>query len=97
VLTPPAIKTFALLSNVAVCEERGVSISPADLNRETATPIEFDVPVIAGVTVSVAVMVSLPAVLSVTEKFALPVPVDSIELAGSTAWPSVLVMCTVPV
>jgi hypothetical protein len=58
------------------------------------TLIEFEVPVIEGVSVSVALMVWLPAVFSVAEKFA--VPFASAELAGSAAWPSVLVKFTVP-
>ena len=51
-------------------------------------------PVREGVTVSVAVMVWLPAVSMVAEKFF--VPLASVELAGSKAWASVLVKCTVP-
>src|SRR5437588_779084 len=46
------------------------------------------------VTVSVAVIVWLPAVLSVALK--VPTPLASGELAGRTAWPSVLVKWTVP-
>ncbi len=45
--------------------------------------IELDVPVIEAATVSVAVMVWLPAVFSVAEK--VPVPFVSVALAGSTA------------
>jgi hypothetical protein len=56
--------------------------------------IELEVPVIEGVTVSVAVMVWLPLVFSVAEKF--PVPFVRVEFAGNVAWPSVLVKCTVP-
>lgn len=52
-------------------------------------------PVIAGVTVSVAVIVREPDVLNVTEK--VPAPLVSVVLAGSTAAPSLLVKCTVPV
>ena len=58
------------------------------------TKIGFEVPVIETVIVSVAVIVWLPTVFSVAEK--VPVPFVSVELAGSTAWPSVLVKCTVP-
>ena len=43
---------------------------------------------------SVAVIVWLPAVLSVALK--VPVPLVSVELAGRAAWPSVLVKWTVP-
>ena len=46
------------------------------------------------VTVSLAVIVWLPAVFSVAGK--LPVPLVSVEFAGRTAWLSVLVKCTVP-
>ena len=56
--------------------------------------IELEVPVIEAATVSVAVMVCGPAVFNVAEKVA--VPLGSVELAGSNAWPSVLVKCTVP-
>ena len=45
-------------------------------------------------TVSVAMMVWLPEVFSVAAK--VPVPFESVELAGSTALPSVLEKCTVP-
>ena len=51
-------------------------------------------PLIEVVAVSVAVMVSAAAVFSVTEK--APVPFTSVEFAGSIAWVSVLVKCTVP-
>jgi hypothetical protein len=54
----------------------------------------FEVPVIETVTVSVAVMVWAAAVFNVAEK--IPVPFVSVELAGSTAWLSLLVKCTVP-
>jgi hypothetical protein len=56
--------------------------------------IDFEAPAIEAVTVSVAVMVWPPSVFSVAEKIA--VPLGSVELAGSTAWTSVLVKCTVP-
>ena len=59
------------------------------------TVIAAVVPVIEAVTVSVAVTVCEPAVLSVTEKF--PVPAVRVAFAGKTAWPSLLVMCTIPV
>ena len=58
------------------------------------TAIVPEVPVIDPLTVSVAVMVRLPAVLKVAEN--VPEPLLSVELAGSTAAPSVLVKCTVP-
>src|SRR5436190_190381 len=59
-----------------------------------ATAIAPDVPVIEDVAVSVAVRVCDPDVLSVTEN--VPAPLVSVELAGSTASPSVDVKCTVP-
>jgi hypothetical protein len=58
------------------------------------TVIDPDVPVIVPVTVSVAVIVSLPIVFNVTWK--LPDPFVSVEFAGNTAEPSLLVKCTVP-
>ena len=58
------------------------------------TVIVAVVPVMAAFTVSVAVIVLLPAVFSVTAN--VPEPFVSVELAGSTAEPSVLVKCTVP-
>jgi hypothetical protein len=56
--------------------------------------IEFEVPAMEAITVSVAVMVWAAAVFSVTEK--VPAPFVSIELAGIAAWASLLVKCTVP-
>ncbi len=93
-LNPPATRTFPLLSNVAVCNSRGVFMLPAEMNCETVTWIEFEVPVIEARTVSVAVMVWLPTVFSVAGK--VPVPFVSVVLAGRTAWLSVLEKCTVP-
>ena len=59
------------------------------------TAIKPEVPVIVPFTVFVAVTVWLPAVFNVT--WNVPVPLARIEFAGSTAAPSVLVKCTVPV
>ena len=59
------------------------------------TAMLFDVPVIEDVNVSVAVIVWLPAVFNVAEK--VPVPLVSVEFAGRTDCPSLLVKCTVPV
>jgi hypothetical protein len=53
------------------------------------TIIEFDVPVIDGVPVSVAVMVCEPAVFSVAEN--VPTPQVNVASAGNTAAPSLLV------
>jgi hypothetical protein len=53
-----------------------------------------EVPVRDAVTVSVALMVWLPEVLSVAEKD--PVPFVSFESAGRVALPSVLEKWTVP-
>ncbi len=60
------------------------------------TLMEID-PVMELVTISVAVIVCvpLPTVSSVAEN--VEVPAVSVELAGSFAWLSVLVKCTVPV
>ena len=59
------------------------------------TVIAPEVPVIDPVTVSVAVIALLPTVFSVAEN--VPTPFVSVEFAGNTAAPSVLVKCTVPV
>ena len=59
------------------------------------TPIAFEVPVIDEAAASVAVMVRVPAVLSVAET--TPMPPTSVESTGSAAAPSVLVKWTVPV
>ena len=59
------------------------------------TEIELEVPVMELVAVSVAVMVRGPVVLRVTEN--VPVPLVSVEFAGSTAAPSLEVKWTVPV
>jgi len=59
------------------------------------TAMALDVPVIAVLTVSVAVMVWLPAVLSVAEK--VPAPLVNVEFAGNTAAGSLLVKWVVPV
>lgn len=56
--------------------------------------IEFDVPTIEAVAVSVEVIIWLPTVVSVAERTLLPDA--SVELAGSCARGSVLVKCTVP-
>ena len=63
----------------------------ADAGADTAkcvaaaalTAIAFDVPVIDGVTVSVAVIVWFPGVFNVAEN--VPVPFVTVESAGSTA------------
>ena len=75
-----------------------VADAGADTAKCVAVPavtlIEFDVPVIEAVTVSVAVMVCAPAVFSVAEN--VPVPLVRVVFAGNTAAPSLLVKCTVP-
>ena len=58
------------------------------------TEIELVVPVMALLTVSVAVTVCAPAVLRVTEN--VPTPLVSVPFAGKVARPSVLVKWTVP-
>ena len=57
------------------------------------TVMLFDVPVMLE-TVSVAVTVSVPAVFSVTMN--VPTPELRPEFDGSTACPSLLVICTIP-
>jgi hypothetical protein len=69
-----------------------VSIGPGPTPVTVTVP---DVPAIDAVTVSVAVTVCAPAVFKVTEN--VPTPFVSIEFAGSTAAPSLLVKWTVPV
>ena len=54
------------------------------------------VPVIEPVTVSVAVIVWLPAVLSVAALLNVFTPLTSVESAGRVAAPSQLVRCAVP-
>lgn len=58
------------------------------------TVIPLEVPVMEAVKVSVAVMVWLPKVFRVAEN--VPVPLVRAEFAGSEAWTSVLVKCTIP-
>jgi len=58
------------------------------------TVIDPEVPVTDGVTVSVAVMVCRPAVVSVAEK--VPVPDTRVVSAGSVGPGSELVKCTMP-
>ena len=57
--------------------------------------IEFEVPVIELLTVSVAVIDSDPAVFNVAEK--VPTPAVSVEFAGNVAWASLDVKCAMPV
>jgi hypothetical protein len=61
---------------------------------EAVTAIEFVVPLMEGVTVSVAVTVWLPGVSSVTRK--PREALGSVTLTGRRAAPSELVMWTVP-
>jgi hypothetical protein len=93
----------ALLASSAVTVNENATPAVADAGALTlkcvATPAPLTtiaplVPVIDAVTVSVAVIVRLPAVLSVALN--VPTPLASVEFAGSTAAPSVLVKCTVP-
>ncbi len=75
-----------------------VAVAGAVMEKWDAAPpptlIESEVPAMEAVTESVAVMVWPPIVFSVAEKVA--VPFVRVELAGSVAWLSVLVKCTVP-
>ena len=82
------LKAVPAVTEVGAVTEKCVTLAVG------LTEILFELPVIEAVTESVAVMVWPPIVLSVAEKVA--VPFDSVELDGSTAWPSVLVKCTVP-
>jgi hypothetical protein len=69
-----------------------VSIGPGPTPVTVTVP---DVPVIDAVTVSVAVIVCPPAVFSTAGS--IITPFNSAEFAGRTAFPSLLVKCTVPV
>ena len=83
---------------VKLKETPAVTVAGALMAKCVAVPgltvIAEDDPVIVAVTVSVAVIVWLAAVFSVEAK--VPVPWLRVALAGSTACPSVLVKCTVP-
>ena len=81
VSTPPAVSVLAPVTTRWVAVP-GVTVMPDS------------VPVMAGVTVSVAVIVSDPDVFSVTLK--VPTPSVKVAAAGSTAWPSLLVIATLP-
>ena len=81
-LAVPAVIGEAYPATISVLAAPGITVIPDC------------VPVIVAVTVSVAVIVWLPAVFSVAEK--VPVPLVSVEFAGSVAEPSLLVKCTVP-
>ena len=81
VSTPPAVSALAPVTTSWVAVP-GVTVMPDS------------VPVMPGVTVSVAVIVSDPDVLSVTSK--VPTPPVSLALGGRTAWPSLLVIFTLP-
>ena len=90
-----------VLDQMSPTDPRGAGGGPADTEIVTVTCdgfaamlIALEAPVIEGVAASEAVIVCAPAVSNVAEKF--PTPFVSVELAGSTAWPSVLVKCTVP-
>ena len=76
---------------VAVAGALTAKCGPAVEADTPIVPLELD---IDDVTVSVAVIVWLPAVARVAEK--VPTPLVSVTLAGSTAAASVLVKCTVP-
>jgi hypothetical protein len=91
-----------LFPSNAVTVKLNADPAVADVGAETAkcvagstvTAIVLELPVIDGVTVSVAVRVWFPAVFKVAEN--VPTPPVSIEFAGSTAAPSLLVKCIVP-
>ena len=70
-------------------------VTPMCVAAFVTTLIGLDVPFSEAVTVSLAVIVCMPSVLSVDWK--LPVPLVSIEFAGNVACASLLVKCTVPV
>ena len=73
-----------------------VAAAGAETEKCVAGPDTLIVPepVTEDITVSVAVMVCEPVVLSVTEK--ILTPLVSVESAGNAPAPSLLVKCTVP-
>ena len=87
-LRPPSLKALRL-------DQEAGRVSAKCVTVPAATVSLFDVPVIEAVTESVAVMVSLPAVLNVSLK--LPTPLVSVVSAGRLALPSLEVKWTVPV
>ena len=84
-----AVKVTAWPTWLGFCDE--VNVVDVALRPTAIGP---DVPVMEDVTVSVAVMVREPAVLSVAEN--VPTPLLSAEVAGSAAAPSLLVKFAVP-
>jgi type IV secretory pathway TrbD component len=85
-VAPPPVK-------VAVIVPVPVALGP-EKTLLGATRMGVLVPVMAEVTVSVPVIVWLPAVFSVALK--VPTPLVSVAFAGSTEAPSLLEKCTVP-
>lgn len=92
----PLLKLSAVM--VKLNATPGVADAGAEMAKCVAavlvTVIVLEVPVMELVTVSVAVMVWLPAVFSV--ELNVPTPLVKVLLAGNMAAPSVLVKCTVP-
>jgi hypothetical protein len=80
-----AVKVTAWPRLLGFCDDVRVVLEPS----APVTVIAFDVPVIAGVAVSEAVMVREPGVFSVAEN--VPTPLVNVEFAGKTAAPSLLV------
>ena len=83
-----------LKATPAVCGEELVTLNVAAVLGETV--IALVAPVIDAVTVSVAVIICVPAVFSVTPPTNVFTPLVSVEFTGSTAAPSDEVKCTVP-
>lgn len=88
-----AVAVNAALPPAVIVEVAVVTVIAATAPGPTV--MDGDVPVVDAVVVSVAVTVCAPAVLKVTGN--VPTPFVSVAFAGRTAWPSLLVMCTVPV
>ena len=70
------------------------TVTPKCVAAAAATAMALLVPVSDEVAVSVAVRVWLPAVRKVALN--VPTPLLSVLSDGGTAWPSLLVKCTVP-
>jgi hypothetical protein len=99
--TVPAYAAALLNASSAATVNEKAEPAEADAAAETikcvaaaALTAVLEVPVIDGVTVSVAVTVWFPAVFKVAEK--LSTPLVKMEFAGNTAATSLLVKCTVP-
>ena len=90
--------SFAVTLNEKGVPAVGVEfpVASASSVADAARTVTLRPPVIVALAMSVAVIVCAPALMSVAEN--VPVPLASVELAGSTTptEASVVVKCTVP-